>query len=307
MAGKHSRKLFEKKDKTLYSAQATKTTSDYTSVSLPIKIILSVVVASLVFSAAWIGVFFALGSANQKLLRESEVVFESLGPKKAIKTLAENNSDIKAWIKVDGTLINSVVCQTDNNEYYINHNQNGKKSRYGSLFLMSGDNIERSNQDQNIVVFGNNMKDGSMFGNLKKYRNLNFYKQHPTIDFYYGNTQEKYIVFSVMLISSSENDSNQNYNPTKSYFSNQTEFNQWKVETVSRSMINTNVEISAEDNFITLVTSADDFDGARLAVMAKQITDWDSYHVDASSAAVNPNIKYPKIWYAERGLEYPYN
>ena len=52
MAGKHSRKLFEKKDKTLYSAQATKTTSDYTSVSLPIKIILSVVVASLVFSAA---------------------------------------------------------------------------------------------------------------------------------------------------------------------------------------------------------------------------------------------------------------
>ena len=94
MAGKHSRKLFEKKDKTLYSAQATKTTSDYTSVSLPIKIILSVVVASLVFSAAWIGVFFAQGSANQKLLRESEVVFESLGPKKAIKMIEDDNGFI---------------------------------------------------------------------------------------------------------------------------------------------------------------------------------------------------------------------
>lgn len=305
MAGKHSKSIFDSiKDALILKIESKLYTKS--EMSLPFKIITIALVISLLLSAVLIGRFFAVGNIHKKILNEANSYFEDLGGNEAIKILSEENDDIKGWLNISGTGMSYAVCQGEDDKYYTNHNQLGKKSRYGALALSSSDSFERMGNDHNIVIFGNNMKDGTMFGSLKKYRNLNFYKQNPVIELYYGNTQEKYIIFAVMLVSSYNDDAGDIYNPAKSYFADNDEFEQWYNESVSRSLIKTKVALKNTDEILTLVTTADDFEGARLVVLAKKVTDWDASHTNTSNAVVNGKIKYPKIWYTERGLEYPY-
>lgn len=306
MAGKHSKNLF-KKDGVSVNVVLSGEHRYLLPVSLPFKIIIAVTVISLILSAVFVGVYFVPDKAHSDILKNAANVFENaVDYDKALQTLSQDNSDIKGWLKIDGTDINCAVCHTDNDTYYINHNQLGKKSRYGALFLSSSDSFERTDNDRNIVIYGNNIKNGSMFGTLKKYRNVNFYKQNPTVSLYYSGHAETYIIFAVMLIGSSQNDAGTTYNPSRSHFSNENEFAKWYKETAQRSLINTTVAPQYGDDLLTLVTTADDFDGARLVVMAKKTTEWDASHTDVTGAGVNDNIKYPEIWYKERGLTYPY-
>lgn len=304
MAGKHSKKLFEKRNKNVIINSVTKN-SEHKTLSLPFKIIISATALSLCLSLILVGAYFVPGKIHANILNDAVSRFESGSSYvEGLQILESYNSDIKGWLKIDGANINCAVCQTDNDQFYINHNQNGKKSRYGALFLSANDTFER-NGDKNIVIYGNNMKDGSMFGSLKKYRKLNFYKQNPSINLYHQGGDENYIIFAVMLISSSADDQN-TYNPAKSYFIDENEFNRWYDETLQRSLINTTVTAEYGDEFLTLVTLADDFEGARLVVVAKKSTEWQISQTDVTEAGVNPKIKYPKIWYTQRGLEYPY-
>ncbi len=305
MAGKHSKGFFDTV-KDINPIQISPRNYIKNQIPLPFKIVSAALVLSLVVSAIFIGRFFLAGNSQGKILREAKDCFENIGGNAAIKTLSENNPDIKGWLNVSGTDISYAVCQGDDDKYYTNHNQIGKKSRYGALALSASDSFERTGNDRNIVIFGNNMKDGTMFGSLKKYRNLNFYKQNPEIELYYEDTKEKYVVFSIMLIGSHEDDAGNIFNPSKSHFADEDEFDMWYSECAARSLIKTTVSVSYGDEFLTLVTTADDFEGARLVVLAKKATDWDASHTDVSGAVVNAKIKYPKIWYTERGLKYPY-
>lgn len=305
MAGKHSKNFFVTV-KDIFVTTIEHKGYSKNEISLPFKIITVVLVFSLLLSVILVGKFFAVGLKQQDILIAARDCFEEVGGTQAIEVLSKSNKDIKGWINIEGSDISYAVCQGKDDEYYTRHNQNGKKSRYGALALSASDSFERKGNDRNIVIFGNNMKDGTMFGSLKKYRNLNFYKQHPEIELYYGNTTEKYVVFSIMLMSSYEDDAGSIYSPSKSHFADEDEFNAWYNESRARSLINTTVAVEYGDDILTLVTSANDFAGARLVVMAKKTTDWDASHTDVSGAVVNSKIKYPQIWYTERGLEYPY-
>ncbi len=305
MASKHSKNLFDFR-KSAYAAPKDTKISIFSNISLPFKIILSVFVLALVVTTIVVTVFFMQGSSHSEILLDAKTTFYSTDSGAALKILAQQNPDIKGWLSIDGTNIDCAVCQSKDNKYYMEHNQLGETSRYGALFLQSNDSFERKGNDKNIVIFGNNMTDGTMFGSLKEYRKLNFYKSNPYIDLYYGDKTETYAVFSVMLISSIDNDGSEIYKPYKSHFVDEVEFNDWLVETKQRSIINTNVEVQNGDNILTLVTVADDFEGARLVVMARQIEEFDGEQIDVYNASFNSQPKYPKIWYDKKGLEYPY-
>lgn len=306
MAGKHTKSIFDFR-KSVYSvSKETKNIRFFDNISLPFKITLSVFVAVLVASAIITSVFFVQGSSHSDILSAAKETFYSTNSENSLKLLAQQNPDIKGWLSIGNTEIDCAVCQSDDNKFYIDHNQLGEKSQYGALFLQADDSFDRDGDDKNIVIFGNNMKDGTMFGSLKKYTSLNFYKSNPTVELYHGDKLETYAIFSVMLISSIDDDGGQIYKPYKSYFMNDDEFSKWLNETKTRSMINANVEVENGDNMLTLVTTADDFDGARLVVMAKQVDESESEQIDVYGATVNSNPKHPKIWYTTKGLKYPY-
>lgn len=305
MVGKHSKSFLESIKEISFNTNSI-VKVEKQPLSWPFKIIIGVLVLSMVLSTVWVAVFFVPQKTNQAALKKATEIFTSNDSETALKALAGENKDIKGWLKIHGTNINYPICQAKNNTFYMSHNHLGKKSRFGALFLSSEDNFGKKDNDRNSVIFGNNMKDGSMFGSLKKYRDINFYKKYPIINLYYGKEAEEYAVFSVMLLSSSKNDGGEAFNASKSYFNNESEFNEWYAEAAKRSLIKTNIEVELDDEILTLVTVADDFEGARLVVMAKRIETVELSHIDTNNASVNPNIKYPKIWYSTRGLKYPY-
>ena len=203
MASKHSKSFFDFKRDPLV------TSNDKTvkrPLSLPIKIIVSLLVVSLVFSSFFLGRFFLQGYSHKKMQEKARSTFSASQSEKSLKQLAEQNKDIIGWIKISDTEINDAVCQGEDDEFYKNHNQLGKKSRYGALYLSSKDSFNRNEQDLNVTIFGNNMKDDTMFGSLQEYCNLRYYKQHPTIDLYYSDTHESYAVFAVLLLSEGNNE-----------------------------------------------------------------------------------------------------
>ncbi len=304
MAGKHSKSLFDFR-KSAYAAPKSSGPSIFSTISLPFKMILLVFVLVLLATAILITAFFMQSSSHDEILSDAKATFYSADSSTTLKQLAQQNPDIKGWLKIDGTNIDCAVCQAKDNKYYMEHNQLRDESRHGALFLQSNDSISRDGNDKNIVIYGNNMQDSTMFGTLKEYRKLNFYKSNPYIDLYYDDQTETYAVFSVMLIASMEDDGGQLYKPYKSYFADDDDFNSWLEETRLRSIINTTISVENGDNILTLVTTADDFDGARLVVMAKQIDETDT-EFNVYGATFNPKPKYPKIWYTTKGYEYPY-
>lgn len=79
------------------------------------------------------------------------------------KLLKENN-DVIAWIYIENTPINYPVLQSNDNMYYLNKMVNGYYNQCGSIFADYRNSSDFS--DNNTIIYGHNMKNGSMFGSL---------------------------------------------------------------------------------------------------------------------------------------------
>ena len=234
---------------------------------------------------------------------------EQVDPFTAVKeAMLKENSDFKGWITINGTKVDNPIYQTTNNEFYLNRNQKKQYSAYGALYFDYENKITEDETDKNLVIYGHEMKNGSMFGSLKRYKSLSFYKQYPTIDFSTLYDRSTYKIYSVFLLNSVKaDDNNYIYNIYRNSFLDATDFNEWVSEAKQRSIINTTVDVELNDDIITLVTCSEDFENARLVIMARRTRDGEDKAVDTYSATINPNIRYPKRWYDERKLDYPFD
>jgi sortase B len=117
-----------------------------------------------------------------------------------IASLQAINSDIFAWINIPGTVIDYPIAQhpTDDN-YYLSHGPEGMKSSHGSLFIESCDPI--SLLDFNTIIYGHNMKDGSMFAGLHKFENKDFLEKHRDITISTAEHKMSYRIFAAVMYS----------------------------------------------------------------------------------------------------------
>ena len=226
------------------------------------------------------------------------------------ESLLEQNKDIKAWIKINGTNVNNPVYQTNNNDYYLDHDMNRQSSRYGALFIDKDAKFDKSGGyhpvTKNIVVYGHHMKDGTMFGSLKHYTDLSYYKNHPVIDFTTLYRDSDYKIFAVFITNNiPEQDNGQVFNYTQSSFGSAEDFLAFVEDVKKRSIINTGVDVEATDELLTLSTCTYEFDDARLVVMARRVRDGETDIYNTSAAKVNPKPLYPQIWYDKRGGKKP--
>ena len=91
--------------------------------------------------------------------------------------LWRTSPDVSAWLYCPGTSINYPVVQTDNNQYYMHRLPNGEESAGGSLFVDCTNAWDFS--DANSVIYGHDMKDGTMFGYLHNFDSQSYYENHP--------------------------------------------------------------------------------------------------------------------------------
>ena len=104
------------------------------------------------------------------------------------------NSDIVGWIVIPGTPINYPIVQTVDNSTYLHKSFEGTKNACGTIFLDTYNHSDFS--DWNSVIYGHNMKNGSMFAYINKYKNEEFYQEHKDVWLLTPYWERKYQIVS---------------------------------------------------------------------------------------------------------------
>ena len=163
------------------------------------------------------------------------------------KKLKEQNPDTVAYIKVNNTNIDYIVVKGNDNDYYLHHSFRQKPNSAGWVFASYQNKIDGT--DKNIVIFGHNMRDGSMFGTLKRVLTKKWYnnKDNQSIKLVAEQGTFTYKVFSVYQVM-----------PEDYYI--QTDFNNDKqyanfLKTIkARSINDFGISITKDDSILTLST-----------------------------------------------------
>ena len=111
--------------------------------------------------------------------------------------LLEMNSETVGFLNIDELLALPVVQRKNDNDYYLNHSFEREESSAGTLFL-DGSNLLVP-KDQNLIIYGHNMKNGTMFHALIGYDELSFLRKYPLVHFdtiYESNVYAPFAVFS---------------------------------------------------------------------------------------------------------------
>ena len=112
-----------------------------------------------------------------------------------VEELKKENSDIVGWLEIEETSINYPVLQGTDNEFYMTHNYKKEKSKNGSIFLNK--DYDWNIESNNLLIYGHNINNGTMFQELLKYESESFYKKHPKIRFTTENEDFNYDIISV--------------------------------------------------------------------------------------------------------------
>lgn len=168
-----------------------------------------------------------------------------------------------AWIEIPGTDIDYPVMQKQGDpEYYLRRNYKGEYSYSGTPFLDENCNIRLS---KNLIVYGHNMKDGTMFSELTKYKDLKFCMEHQAMKLTIDGITYNYTLYAVCSVDASEGW----YTFTNEV--SEDNFAELISHTQNRSSYLSSTEQAAYgDHFLTLSTCDYASDDARLIVIAKR-------------------------------------
>lgn len=277
-----------------------------TAVQTAVKMAYILLLLALGIAICLIADYFTVGVQQRAVVSKSAEIWHDTDKNYAarINLLKTQNSDFVAWLQV-GELIDNPVYKAENNDFYRTHNAFCEESDYGALHMSFDDKLD--GVDNNIVIYGNNMSDGSMFGRLTKLRNASAFAHNGYISLSNEKENENYAIFSVMLLTENADDDNGTpFDFKRTEFESVYEFGKWRDEAIERSIVETGVNLEYGDKTLILVTDAEDFEGAKLVVMAKKIESTEDLAPDIIKVKTNENARYPKIWYDQQGIPYPY-
>lgn len=225
------------------------------------------------------------------------------------------NPGFVGWIRVPNTNISLPVVKYSNNSYYLNHDFYKKYDYRGTVFMDYRNNPEKL--DASTILYGHNCYDGTMFSDLEKYQDIEFYKSSPVIDFATVNGMEKWKVYAVFITNAkAEEDNGYIFNYIYPYMDGEN-FDGFINEVNKRRLYATDVDINDDDNMLVLSTCIRSLDiyskgtrtykaDARLVVLARKVRAGESESVNTDAVTANPSPKYPQLWYDKNGTTNPY-
>lgn len=158
--------------------------------------------------------------------------------------LKKTNSDVVGWIVIEGTQVSYPIVQGNNNSFYLNHSYDKKWSGYGSIFMDYSSSSDFS--DFNTFVYGHSTKNGTMFGELYKYMDVNFYNEHSNYYLYTPSGNYLVEIFSAYDANTDSDSYNQD-------FSSLEEYKNYLELIISKSRFSTDIEVDyKKDRIITL-------------------------------------------------------
>lgn len=225
----------------------------------------------------------------------------------SMKSFVDENPDTAGWIKVGGTYIDNVVVQTENNSDYLDKNFYGQKAQPGTVFADYRCNVNDydDNQSKNIILYGHNQRDGTMFGTLSYYKvkpssgstkGFDFYVNHPTFEF--SNLYEEYtykIIAAFVIEVEPQHTRDGIIFDYHNYinFGKSRPFDPFRENILKHTAINTGVDFDENDKYLTLSTCSNEFEPSRFVVIGRRVRDGESAEVDTTLASVNYEAKEP--------------
>ena len=200
----------------------------------------------------------------KEVLEESITIKDEEEPKYIVdfNTLKQQNSDAIAYLKVNNTDVSYVVVKGTDNDYYLNHNFNKEYNVAGWIFADYKNNFDGN--DKNIVIYGHNMQDGSMFASLKEILTSNWQNNtNKQITLVTEKETITYEIFSSYTIEAED------YYITTN-FENDEAFNEYLNIISQRTYYNYGIEINEQDKILRLSTCTGTGNN-RIVIHAKQI------------------------------------
>lgn len=186
-----------------------------------------------------------------------------------LKELYLLNNHIVGWIQIPGTDIDYPVMQTpDEPDYYLTHNFDREYSQRGAVYASEVCDIEKPSD--NITLYGHRMRDGTMFAQLDKYTDPDFYAENPYIYFDTLTQLHTYQVMAVFLTTASQGEGFAYHLFVDA--AEDTEFTAFVSTCRELSLYDTGVMAEPGDTFITLSTCEYSQTNGRLVIVAKRVS-----------------------------------
>ncbi len=216
------------------------------------------------------------GSAkNTKALKNKKNVKKKIDPAdltvlKKYKELYKQNKDLAGWLSIEGTVINYPVMQTGkkNADFYLHHDFEKKESDHGTLFVDARNDYV--NRDTNLIIYGHNMRDGTMFGGLKSFMDQEYFKNHQKLvfDTIYEKAEYQIVAVCLSKVNYQDDHTFRYYNFLNA--SNKEEFQAFLANIQQLTVFDQKIDISYGDELLTLSTCNSYVQDGRLFLIAKK-------------------------------------
>ena len=210
--------------------------------------------------------------SNLAAVREQDTQQETASePEKqaSYRNLYLENADMVGWIQIEGTSIDYPVMQTPADpNYYLKHDFEKHYTDYGCPFMQA--DCDALAPSDNLIIYGHNMKDGSLFADLAKYGSKDFWQTHKTVWFDTELGSYAYEIFAVihMTVQADDADAFPFYRFVDAAAPE--DFAAYVSACKARALYDTGIFAEYGDRLLTLSTCDNITDDGRLLVIAKQ-------------------------------------
>lgn len=209
------------------------------------------------------------------------------------------NEDYVGYLELPGCGIYEPVMQSseEDRSYYLTHTYYGGVNKAGAIYADSRCTISEEYTSPNLVIYGHNQEDGTMFGNLKLYKNdLDFYKENPVIKFSPEFETGEYLIYGYFVTHVYPNQDSSgvvfHYQDYIETMNDEDTFNWYQEMVRERNRIISPVDVEYGDQLLCLSTCSNEFSNSRFVIFARKLRDGEKVSdYDFSKARFNPNAK----------------
>ena len=160
------------------------------------------------------------------------------------------NNDFVGWITIPGTNVDYPIVQTEDSEYYLEHDFFGEKNNNGQIILDT--KCDPYTPSYNLVISGHNMRSGKMFGELVSFASKSFWEQNKFVYFDSLMEKKKYVIFAAFYSADYDVDEEGfRYNADIQYAM---DAKQWLSDIKANQVYDTEIDVEFGDEFLTLTT-----------------------------------------------------
>lgn len=216
--------------------------------------------------SAWVNALLPAAAAEGETQEEEQ---EGIPVHDDFLDLFNTNNDVVAWLEM-GPDINLPVVYRDD-IYYLDHDLYGNSNAGGTVFVNAANTLWP--RDQNVILHGHHMKDGSMFTPLDNFRNLDYLKQNPIFYFRVLDQEEASAYVPIAVFDASMNEGSEHYFDIGHVnFDEQYPFADYVAGLKEHSIFDIPVGVSETDNLLTAITCSYVYDAnSRLIVVAREV------------------------------------